>query len=102
MAIPCPGKQTLTSKKTDNAYGISRNATCKKAKTNAENLVLADLKQQIDDAECADGCLKRVASRSQMQTTPCACERKWWTIWILVECEATATQDAVVECYVTN
>jgi hypothetical protein len=102
VAIPCPGKQTLTSTKTDDAYGIRRQATCQEAKTNAENLVLDDIKKQIDDTECADGCLKRVISRTQMNTTPCTCKRKWWSLWILVKCEATATQSVVVECFIAG
>lgn len=101
MSIPCPGTKTLTSTKTETCYGIFKDSNYRCAKSRAEKAVLEDLKQQFNDAECDDDCMKRKIRESQMQTTV-KCERLWWTLFIAVKCKATAEQELEIECYISG
>jgi|SRR5580692_9928417 hypothetical protein len=100
MAITCPGgKATLTSDKTETCHGIFTESTLQCAQSEAEQAVLNDLKTKLDQAECEGGnrCIKKKIDETQMATSV-DYHRLWWTLGIVVECEANSTQSITIEC----
>jgi len=97
--IDCPGSVSLSSSKTRTSTGVFTDSNSKNAINEARNAVLKDLVDQVNAASCADGCFKVTGDTSTPEPTV-RCKRNWWTLWIVVECSATASGNVTVECKV--
>lgn len=99
--ISCPGSQPLTSTKEATCRGIRTGANSICAKNEAETAVNNDLVAQVNAATCASPCFKSGGNPiTYNPPTVVRCERKWYTLWIMVVCKATATGNVTVECKV--
>lgn len=99
--IACPGSKDLTSPQDATCRGVRTEANRRCAKTEAETAASSDLIAQVNAESCAEPCLKRGgAPVTYAPATTVTCERQWWTLWIMVVCEAHATGNATVVCSV--
>ena len=98
--IDCGKSITLKSSKTDTGYAIRRNGACSKAQANAQRAVNTDLNAQQQQYTCKQPCDNLVpVPKLKITTHPCAnCGRVWWTLFILVRCDASADGEMVLTC----
>ena len=101
VVINCPGSHTFTSTRTRTSWGIIRRNNAAAAAARAVAAATADLTNQINASTCAGGCLKVPGGTNVPPPTP-TCGRVWWTLWIAVRCQATATGTATVNCQVVG
>ncbi len=99
VTINCPGTHTFRSTKTRTSTGVFTNSNREDAATRAQTAVLNDLTNQVNQAVCAEGCLK-VSGQTNAPTPTATCRRIWWTFWIVIRCSATATGSVTVQCTV--
>jgi hypothetical protein len=100
VAIPCPGQKLLTSTQTATCDGIFTESNSACAKSEAETAVQNDLVAKANGEECENGCLKEQGVIQFKPATVVSCHRVWWTLFIMVECEATATGELLLKCSV--
>lgn len=100
LTIDCPGRHTFTSRQTRTSWGVSADSNRRSAIARAQAAVVQDLANQVNNAVCADGCLKQPGPTNAPAPAGASCERKWWSLFIVVRCEATANGSATVECVV--
>ena len=99
VVIDCPGTHTLTSRRTRTSWGVSQASNSRTASARAQAAATADLRDQLNDASCDDGCVK-VSGTTTVPSPPATCKRMWWTFWIVIRCKATAIGTLSVECRV--